>query len=523
MFKTTMSAFGWIRGLGIGLRRAGIAATVSCVLSGGAVMANTVYVFNGGNNNQGKANDIFNGACQGWIFTNLGLLGPNGEYPTVDGDNLKQGDTVVGRVIRNADGTIIGYENADGSMKAFNVDITTTAYAWGQVSDDGTFVIAKHGIRGGGGITLDGGRAYDGFTDGDRPGPGTGRGLGGGAYPLPPRPDADIHLWANSCYSDRQPQQDPDPDREKPVTGSGDDVPGVGSTDGYEDVTTKSVSYVVDGETQEAIDAAVAKLEECARKAGFKKKDGSGDIAAWIANQPMPDQHRKATECIAGTGGTIAISYAKAPCGDAAGACDYIPLMAGTLLPETIFETYQPSPDHHRITFLADSFSLPLGEAVQVGPASIPIEILPMGLAPATYPVIVRRYGLEPQVQFNNPVQLQVTVNPEDMPQFVGVFELREDGTMLPVPWNFFDPGSDPFIGWPVFHDGVYVPLMQMPVDPPCPGDISGDGVVDLLDLSLLLSQFGQTGNGLTADLNGDGAVDLTDLSIMLSNYGVNC
>jgi hypothetical protein len=43
---------------------------------------------------------------------------------------------------------------------------------------------------------------------------------------------------------------------------------------------------------------------------------------------------------------------------------------------------------------------------------------------------------------------------------------------------------------------------------------------VDISDLGLLLSQFGQVGAGLDGDVDGDGDVDITDLGIMLANFG---
>lgn len=59
----------------------------------------------------------------------------------------------------------------------------------------------------------------------------------------------------------------------------------------------------------------------------------------------------------------------------------------------------------------------------------------------------------------------------------------------------------------------------------PCPGDVNGDGVVDLTDLAILLSHFG-TSSGASlenGDLNGDEVVDLTDLAILLSQFGTVC
>lgn len=59
---------------------------------------------------------------------------------------------------------------------------------------------------------------------------------------------------------------------------------------------------------------------------------------------------------------------------------------------------------------------------------------------------------------------------------------------------------------------------------PPCPGDLTGDGQINLSDLSRLLANFGRTDAGpADGDLNGDGAVNLTDLSRLLSVFGTVC
>jgi hypothetical protein len=49
--------------------------------------------------------------------------------------------------------------------------------------------------------------------------------------------------------------------------------------------------------------------------------------------------------------------------------------------------------------------------------------------------------------------------------------------------------------------------------------DLNGDGVVDLKDVSLLLSNYGKSGNGIKGDINKDGRVTLADVSLLLSNY----
>jgi hypothetical protein len=54
--------------------------------------------------------------------------------------------------------------------------------------------------------------------------------------------------------------------------------------------------------------------------------------------------------------------------------------------------------------------------------------------------------------------------------------------------------------------------------DPSCPGDVNGDGVVDVLDLLLVLAAWGNPGG--PEDINGDGIVDVLDLLEVLANWG---
>lgn len=53
----------------------------------------------------------------------------------------------------------------------------------------------------------------------------------------------------------------------------------------------------------------------------------------------------------------------------------------------------------------------------------------------------------------------------------------------------------------------------------PCPGDITGDNAVDVVDLLWLLGAYGQTTTG-PADLDGSGVVDVMDLLILLGALG---
>jgi hypothetical protein len=73
--------------------------------------------------------------------------------------------------------------------------------------------------------------------------------------------------------------------------------------------------------------------------------------------------------------------------------------------------------------------------------------------------------------------------------------------------------------GFKLWMDGVgFVPT------PPIPGDVNGDGRVDLADLAELLAAFGkcagEEGYNADADIDGSGCVGLEDLATLLSNFG---
>jgi major membrane immunogen (membrane-anchored lipoprotein) len=52
------------------------------------------------------------------------------------------------------------------------------------------------------------------------------------------------------------------------------------------------------------------------------------------------------------------------------------------------------------------------------------------------------------------------------------------------------------------------------------PGDVNGDGHVDVFDMSILLGHFNTNGGRTLGDLNGDAVINIFDLSILLTNYG---
>ncbi len=52
------------------------------------------------------------------------------------------------------------------------------------------------------------------------------------------------------------------------------------------------------------------------------------------------------------------------------------------------------------------------------------------------------------------------------------------------------------------------------------PGDIDGNGNVNIFDYNILLTNFNKTGTGIQGDLNNSGKVDIFDYNILLTNFG---
>jgi hypothetical protein len=65
---------------------------------------------------------------------------------------------------------------------------------------------------------------------------------------------------------------------------------------------------------------------------------------------------------------------------------------------------------------------------------------------------------------------------------------------------------------------------LQMMEYTPIPGDINGDGTVDIYDAITLASAFGSTPGSPNwnpnADINGDGIVDIYDAITLASHFG---
>ena len=100
-----------------------------------------------------------------------------------------------------------------------------------------------------------------------------------------------------------------------------------------------------------------------------------------------------------------------------------------------------------------------------------------------------------------------------------GTMEDLNNLTSLPAGWTLEQAtainNSGQIVGW--------ANMRRLPPHALEPGDANGDGRVDINDLTIVLSNFGQTGMAWSQGcMDGDpsGTVNMNDLTIVLSNYG---
>lgn len=99
-------------------------------------------------------------------------------------------------------------------------------------------------------------------------------------------------------------------------------------------------------------------------------------------------------------------------------------------------------------------------------------------------------------------------------------------GQSVTLAWHFdtVDGLANFFHGWQVDQVRIISPqFVCEDVEPSCPADLTGDGVVDVLDLFTLLAAWGACPadpSPCPADLTGDGIVDVADLFALLAEWG---
>jgi len=108
------------------------------------------------------------------------------------------------------------------------------------------------------------------------------------------------------------------------------------------------------------------------------------------------------------------------------------------------------------------------------------------------------------------------------------IFDLDGDGdTDEPLPFDL--DGNPRFVDDLTIDDtGVGdPPIVDMGAFEFTPGDLDGDGDVDLSDLAELLGRYGSCVGepvyDVTADFDASGCIDLSDLAYLLGYYGATC
>jgi hypothetical protein len=82
-------------------------------------------------------------------------------------------------------------------------------------------------------------------------------------------------------------------------------------------------------------------------------------------------------------------------------------------------------------------------------------------------------------------------------------------------PMGCTDPEACNYNAFASIDDGSCEP-------PCCPGDINGDGGMNVADLLVILSEFGCS-SGCTSDIDSDGSVTVGDILYFLSIFSAGC
>ena len=112
----------------------------------------------------------------------------------------------------------------------------------------------------------------------------------------------------------------------------------------------------------------------------------------------------------------------------------------------------------------------------------------------------------------------------------LGEFSRVDDNVLLGLGGVFDVAGEQDLLleyvttaGDVLFGTVEYGPLPD--IEPLVPGDVNGDGMVDLVDFNILKGNFGNSGLDVMrgdGDLNGDMSIDLVDFNILKENFGTS-
>lgn len=134
-------------------------------------------------------------------------------------------------------------------------------------------------------------------------------------------------------------------------------------------------------------------------------------------------------------------------------------------------------------------------------------------------------------VSFDSQTQLGLSWDAATAKNGVSGYQVYRDGTKIAntSSLSYTDSGLTPNTNYTYYltttdnSSNVSVITPSITAGTFLPADINEDGHVDLLDFSLLASEYGQSGPSLgRADINHDGQVNLLDFSLLASEYGQN-
>lgn len=111
----------------------------------------------------------------------------------------------------------------------------------------------------------------------------------------------------------------------------------------------------------------------------------------------------------------------------------------------------------------------------------------------------------------------------ETIPLHVEVDPTTPPGTYTSTIILTYDDSSVYHYSFPmtvnVISSNVTIPADQITSLPANNGDINHDNIVNIQDYNILVTQFNQTGQDLSADFNNSGKVDIQDFNILVSNF----
>lgn len=101
--------------------------------------------------------------------------------------------------------------------------------------------------------------------------------------------------------------------------------------------------------------------------------------------------------------------------------------------------------------------------------------------------------------------------------QFLGGTDGAQNLSCGPDSCNYIDPRN---VDLSTVPGTQYFVVGDLPVDP-CPSDLNDDGIVDGVDLAIVLGSWGPcTSATCPADIDGSGVVDGSDLALILGSWG---